>query len=151
MRQCIVEIQNAARNSGRELLEDEIMDILDILERRRRQRSGSINSQSELDDLVAEAMEIAKQAKLNAYIEKRNRIINTKRYVELKRKLDADPANRGTALSAVLVGSAKYSESGRLSVDAQGHAIMTDSTGLLLAELQKTILRSYSPAISWTS
>ena len=83
MRQCIVEIQNAARNSGRELLEDEIMDILDILERRRRQRSGSINSQSELDDLVAEAMEIAKQAKLNAYIEKRNRIINTKRYVQL--------------------------------------------------------------------
>tara|TARA_Y100000401_G_scaffold117575_1_gene127301 strand:+ start:4413 stop:6929 length:2517 start_codon:yes stop_codon:yes gene_type:complete len=140
MRQCIAEIQNAARNAGRELLEDEIMDILDILERRRRQRSGSINSQSDLDDLVAEAMEIAKQAKFNAYIEKRNRLINAKRYVELKRKLDADPANRGTTLSTVMVGSAKYSESGRLSVDAQGHAIMTDSTGLLLAELQKNDL-----------
>lgn len=137
MRECIAEIQNAARSSGRELLEDEIMDILDILERRRRQRSGSINSQSELDDLVSEAMEIARQAKFNAYIEKRNRMINAKRYAEVKRRLDADPQNRGIALSEIMVGSARYSEGGRLSVDAQGHAIMTDSTGLLLAELQK--------------
>lgn len=137
---CITEIRNAAQNAGVDLLEDEILDILDILEHRFRRRTGSVSSQSDLDALVAEAAEITRQAKINAAIQKRNRLINAKKYGELKQRLSADPQNMGRTLSDIMVGSLKNAESGRLSVDARGHSIMTDSTGLLLSELQNNNL-----------
>ena len=37
---CILEIKNAAKNAGVELLEEEVLDILDILEHRFRRRGG---------------------------------------------------------------------------------------------------------------
>jgi len=137
---CILEIKNAAKNAGVELLEEEVLDILDILEHRFRKRGGSISSQSDLDGLVAEAAEITKQAKINAAIQKRNRLINAKRYAELKQRIDASPNDRGRVLSDLMVGSLRNAEAGRLSIDARGQAIMTDSTGLLLAELQRNDL-----------
>ena len=39
-----------------------------------------------------------------------------------------------------MVGSLRNTEAGRLSIDARGQAVMTDSTGLLLAELQRNDL-----------
>lgn len=137
---CILEIKNAAKNAGVELLEEEVLDILDILEHRFRKRGGSVKSQSDLDGLVAEAAEITRQAKINAAVQKRNRLINTKRYAELKQRIDASPNDRGRVLSDLMVGSLQNTEAGRLSIDARGQAVMTDSTGLLLAELQRNDL-----------
>lgn len=142
LKECIIEIKNAASNAGVELLEEEVLDILDILEHRFRKRGSSVSSQSDLDALVAEAAEITRQAKINAAIQKRNRLINAKKYAEIKQKIVADPQNAGRVLSDMMVGSLKNSEAGRLSIDGRGQAIMTDSVGLLLAELQKNDLVS---------
>lgn len=136
IRNCIQEINQAALNNGQELLEEEILDILDMLERRMNQRGGRITSGSQLDALLDEAREIAKQAKMNAAIQRRNRLINAKRYGNLKRIVtqSKDPSK---SLTSVMVGSLEYTKDGRNSVDGQSHAIMVDNVGVLLGELQK--------------
>jgi hypothetical protein len=137
IKKCINEIQRAAKRSGVELLEDEILDILDILERRVKRRTAGGTNKSESELIIEEAAEITRQAKINAAIQKRNRLINAKRYATVKQRLNAEPKNRGKILSEIMVGSLRHTEAGRLSVDGRGHAIMTDSVGLLLNELEK--------------
>ncbi len=137
IKKCINEIQRAAKSSGVELLEDEILDILDILERRVKRRKAAGTNKSESDIIIEEAADITRQAKINAAIQKRNRLINAKRYATVKQRLNAEPANRGKILSEIMVGSLRHTEAGRLSIDARSHSIMTDSVGLLLSELEK--------------
>ena len=55
IKKCINEIQRAAKSSGVELLEDEILDILDILERRVKRRKAAGTNKSE-SDIVVEAL-----------------------------------------------------------------------------------------------
>ena len=137
IQQCILQIKGAAEAAGVELLDEEIMDILDVLERRLSKRGRTIGTMSDTASLIEEAREITRQAKINAAIQKRNRLINAKRYAEIKQRLNQFGDDAPEALEALMVGSLKFRNQGRVSVDGNGHAIMVDNAGVLLHELQK--------------
>ena len=136
---CSEVIIDAARREGIIFDKEEAQDIVDILEERLSKRVENALA-DEYTDIFKLARNIAKQAKINAVIEKRARILNAKAYIDIMSALKKNPDDPSEALSGVLVGTAKL---GNLdSVDARQHALNTHYQGTLLAALQDADLEA---------
>ena len=133
---CVEEILAAAKNAGVDLLDEEAAEIIDVLNERLAKRVESAGAEDELD-IFNLARKIAKQAKINAVMQKRNRILNAKAYVDLVNFINSVPEDPARALSAIMVGDAKYAKAGLDSVDARQQAIMTQYAGELAAALRR--------------
>lgn len=133
---CTEEILAAAKNAGVDLLDEEAAEIIDVLNERLAKRVESAGAEDELD-IFNLARQIAKQAKINAVMQKRNRILNAKAYVDLVNFINSVPEDPARALSAIMVGDAKYAKAGLDSVDARQQAIMTQYAGELAAALRR--------------
>ena len=136
---CSEVIIDAAKRAGIEFDADEAQEIVDILEERLSKRVENALA-DEYEDIFKLARNIAKQARINAVIEKRARILNAKAYVDIMSAIAKNPKDPAEALSAILVGSARL---GNLSsVDARQHALNTTYQGSLLAALREANLES---------
>lgn len=130
---CVQEIIDAAKKAGVVLDDEEAQEVFDVLTERLQKRVENAGEGEELE-VFNLAREIAKQARINAVMQKRNRLLNAKAYADIMRFVSEsdDPAE---ALSAIMVGSFKYAESGQNSVDARQQAIMSKHAGEMLAAL----------------
>ena len=125
-------IAAVARKQGKEIPMEEAEEIVKKLNEWLKKRKGAIG-QDDISDMATMASKIILNAKIAAKIEKRNALINQKRYVK-NAKILKESDNPTKALSGILVGDVRN----RLdSVDAKGHAIMVDSMGGLAAALSK--------------
>ena len=132
---CVDEILEAAKEAGVVLEGNEAQEIFEILTERLQKRVENASEGEELE-IFSLARQIAKQARINAVMQKRNRLLNAKAYASIMRFVSEsdDPAD---ALSAIMVGSFKYTEDGMNSVDARQQGIMSKYAGELLAALHK--------------
>ena len=131
---CSEVIMDAAQRAGLVFDKEEADEIVEILNERLSKKVENAAS-DEYVDIFTLARQIAKQAQINAVIEKRNRILNTQAYANVMRYINAHPDNPADALSAILVGSAK---TGKLdSIDAKQQAIMVKYAGDLAAALRR--------------
>jgi len=132
---CVDTVMAAAREAGINLLQEEADEIVEVLTERLSKRVENAGEGQELE-LFALARQIAKQARINAVMQKRNRLLNAKAYAETMRfvKSGGDPAD---ALSAIMVGSYKFMKNGQNSVDARQQGIMTQYAGQLVAALKR--------------
>ena len=131
---CSEVIIDAARRAGLVFDKEEADEIVEILNERLSKKIENAAS-DEYVDIFTLARQIAKQARINAVIEKRNRILNTQAYANVMRYINAHPDNPADALSAILVGSAK---TGKLdSIDAKQQAIMVKYAGDIAAALRR--------------
>lgn len=138
---CIQEIKKAAQRIGDNISDKEAEELLDRIEAVRSRRGEGKNlTDSEMDVLYAEGKEIAREAKIAAALNKRNRLINAKIYGNIMRKIEANPERASKIIVDELVGSIKYVEEGRLSVDSEGQAIANDYTAVLVAKLEEADL-----------
>ena len=130
---CVQEIIDAAKKAGVVLDDEEAQEVFDVLTERLQKRVENAGEGEELE-VFNLAREIAKQARINAVMQKRNRLLNAKAYADIMRFVSKsdDPAE---ALSAIMVGSFRYAESGQNSVDARQQAIMSKHAGEMLAAL----------------
>ena len=130
---CVQEIIDAAKKAGVVLDNQEAQEVFDVLTERLQKRVENAGEGEELE-VFNLAREIAKQARINAVMQKRNRLLNAKAYADIMRFVSEsdDPAE---ALSAIMVGSFRYAESGQNSVDARQQAIMSKHAGEMLAAL----------------
>lgn len=132
---CVDEILEAGRKAGVVLEDDEAQAVFDILNERLQKRVENAGEGEELE-ILSLAREIAKQARINAVMQKRNRLLNAKAYADIMRFVQQSD-NPAEALSAIMVGSFKYAEGGMNSVDARQQGIMSKYAGELLAALHK--------------
>ena len=140
MKACIADIKAAAEAVGHQIDDAEATEILDQLVSRIERRGTRVYSESQLDDLINEGVNIQRQAKINAAIQKRNLLINRKRGAEIVAQIKNYDGRAEDALLDMLVGSVKNYTGGRMSVDARRQGILNDAAGLLLAELEKNDL-----------
>ena len=132
---CVDEILEAGRKAGIVFEEGEAEAVFDILNERLQKRVENAGEGEELE-VLSLAREIAKQARINAVMQKRNRLLNAKAYADIMRFVQQSD-NPAEALSAIMVGSFKYAEGGMNSVDARQQGIMSKYAGELLAALHK--------------
>jgi len=132
---CVDEILEAGRKAGVVFEEGEAEAVFDILNERLQKRVENAGEGEELE-VLSLAREIAKQARINAVMQKRNRLLNAKAYADIMRFVQQSD-NPAEALSAIMVGSFKYAEGGMNSVDARQQGIMSKYAGELLAALHK--------------
>ena len=134
---CVADIQAAAQRSGQTLLDEEVNDILDIMNNLTERLNPQAMGESMVDSLYAQAKDIAKAARRQAALAKRNTLINAKRYAELKQKIDgaADPQKE---IVALLVGSLnEQKKGGGFSIDAQQKAAQRANMQMLAIELER--------------
>ena len=96
--ECLIRIQGAARDAGGELLDEEAMDILDQLLAEREKSTTAITSQSQFDALIQKAQDIARDARIKAKIQRRNKLINAARYAHLSNLMKKYPNDRSKAI-----------------------------------------------------
>ena len=133
-RKCLDEVLAAAEAMGMRLPNDEANSILDSIEGVIKRKNINIRSQSDLDLVINEALEMAKTAKIIAARRRNNALRNATIHSKLINQVvnSKDPYE---TLRGVLVGSAKkgyYS-----SVDAKSRTVIADLQGQLLAGLQR--------------
>ena len=130
---CPDEVLKAiTRRQGVEISRQEAESIVEQLDSWLK-NSKSVIGQDDLQKMALQAQKIVLNAKIAAKIEKRNALINQKRFTNIITQL-RNAKDPGKALSGILVGDIRT----RLdSVDAKGHAIMVDSMGTLAAALSK--------------
>ena len=133
---CSAELRKIAQEKDIAVAQDEIDAILKIMQDKI-DRRGGVYGDSELGELIEEAKELAKRSKIQAAIEKRNRLINARVYATVITALRQEPNDPGKALSAILVGDARRS---LYSVDAKQRSIFLDNTGALVGELKRNDL-----------
>ena len=132
---CVDEILEAGRKAGVVFEEGEAEAVFDILNERLQKRVENAGEGEELE-VLSLAREIARQARINAVMQKRNRLLNAKAYADIMRFVQQSD-NPAEALSAIMVGSFKYAEGGMNSVDARQQGVMSKYAGELLAALHK--------------
>ena len=130
---CIDEIFEAAKKAGVVLEKEEAEAVFEILTERLKKRVENASEGEELA-VLSLAREIAKQAKINAVMQKRNRLLNAKAYADTMRYVSQSD-NPAEALSAIMVGSFKYADGGLNSIDARQQGVMNKYAGDLLAAL----------------
>lgn len=131
---CSEVIIQAAKERGIAFDAEEAQEIVDILEGRLKKKTENALA-DEYVDVFKLARSIANQARINAVIEKRNRILNVTAYANAMRFIRQHPDNPQLALEALLVGSAKLGKFD--SIDARQQAIMVEYTGALAAALRR--------------
>lgn len=143
IKDCALEILEAARAANQELLADEVSDILNQLQKKIKNRGKRVLGRSDFEALINEATEISRQAKINAAIMKRNKLIDARVHAAMNEKIGQFPkgkngkARPAEALSAILVGTNKITGEGRFSIDAQAKSIEYEYGGALASDLAK--------------
>jgi len=137
---CSEAILAAAKKDGLSFNKEEAQEIIDVLEGRLQKRAENSLAE-EYTDLAKLAKNIARQTKTNAVIEKRNRILNAKAYIDIMTVIRKNPDNPSEALSSVMVGSAQLGNF--KSVDARQHALNTHYQGTLLAAINDAGLEKF--------
>ena len=130
---CVEVIMDAAARAGVKFEKDEAEEVIGLLEERLAKRVENALAH-EYVDIAKLAKNIVRQAKINAVIAKKARILNATAYINIMRKIKAGD-NPTQALSSIMVGSASILEGGKNSVDARQQAIMVQYQGELLASL----------------
>ncbi|QDP50998.1 MAG: putative peptidoglycan hydrolase [Prokaryotic dsDNA virus sp.] len=133
---CVDAVMEAAKRAGINLLDEEAEEIIEVLNERLFKRVENAEAGEELD-IFNLAAQIAKQARINAVMQKRNRILNAKAYADLMRFINSAPDDPTTALSAIMVGDYRYAQAGLDSVDARQQGIMLQYAGELAAALRE--------------
>lgn len=130
---CATELRKIAQDKDISVAQDEIDGILkimqDLIDRR-----GGVYGDGELGELLQEAKNLYKRSRIEAAIQKRNRLINARVYATVMTSLRQDPENPGRALEAILVGDARRT---LFSVDAKQRSVFLDNSGALIGELQR--------------
>ena len=125
-------IAAVARKQGKAISKAEAEEIVDQLNVWLKRHKGVVDSDT-LNNMSIQAQKISLNAKIAAKIEKRNALINKKRYLKIITELK-NSDNPSKTLSGILGGDVRT----RLdSVDAKGHAIMVDSMGTLAVALSE--------------
>jgi len=133
---CEADIRAAAERAGRPLLKEEISDVLDLMNAKLEKTNAQVMTQGLMDELLAEGRRISSMAKKQAALEKRNRILNAKRYIENRTRIvnAADPEKE---LIAILVGSLnEQKKNGGFSIAAQSLAVQRANIQMLAIELE---------------
>lgn len=131
---CIDAIRES---SGKDFTEDEMLDIVEELERRKARIRRDAPLTGDAEALLKAAQEISEEEKVAALIEKRSRAINVLR----KKERLSSYANNGNrvdrTLRAMNVGSERTFFGAGRSVDADKNAITKGILGPMIAELRK--------------
>tara|TARA_R100001510_G_C7654338_1_gene212977 strand:- start:1500 stop:4100 length:2601 start_codon:yes stop_codon:yes gene_type:complete len=138
---CVDEVLNAAKRAGIDLGEDEAQEIVAILETKLSKRMANAGADQDLD-LFNLAKSIAKQARINAAIMRKTRLLNMRAYTRIMTKLKENPDNPGQALEAILTGDIRVINDGLGSVDRRQQAISLEYAGQLVAALRKKDLEA---------
>ena len=133
-RKCLNEVLEAAKAEGINVTSKEANTILDNLESIAKRKNKNIKSQSDLDMLLKEAIEMTKNAKIIAARRRNNALRNATIHAKLINKIRTSE-NPYEILRGMLVGSAKRHD--MLSVDAQSRTVIADLQQHLLAGLEK--------------
>ncbi len=133
-RKCLNEVLEAAKAEGIDVTSKEANTILDNLESIAKRKNKNIKSQSDLDMLLKEAIEMTKNAKIIAARRRNNALRNATIHAKLINKIRTSE-NPYEILRGILVGSAKRHD--MLSVDAQSRTVIADLQQHLLAGLEK--------------
>jgi len=133
-RKCLNEVLEAAKATGLEITNKEANTILDNLESLAKRKNKNINSQSDLDMLLKEAIDMARSAKIIAARRRNNALRNATIHAKLIQKIRTSE-NPYETLRSILVGSAKRHD--MLSVDAQTRTVIADLQQRLLAGFEK--------------
>ena len=133
---CVDAVMEAAKRAGIVLEPEEADEIIDVLSERLFKRVEKAEAGEELD-IFNLAKQIARQARINVVMQKRNRILNAKAYADIFRFINSAPDDPTTALSAIMVGDYRYAQAGMNSVDARQHGITTQYRGELAAALRE--------------
>tara|TARA_R110000765_G_scaffold160608_1_gene264901 strand:- start:37 stop:2646 length:2610 start_codon:yes stop_codon:yes gene_type:complete len=140
---CIAEIMDAARRAGINIAEEEAAEIEAILQQRLAKKIANAGEDQNLD-LFKLAKEIAKQARINAAVLRKSRLLNMRAYTKIMTKLNKDPDNPGLALEAMLTGDIRVMDGGLGSVDRNQQSISLEYVSKLTATLrQKDLLIVY--------
>lgn len=138
---CVDEVLEAAKRAGINLGADEAQEIVAILEKKLAKRMANAGADQNLD-LFNLAKEIAKQARINAAIMRKTRLLNMRAYTKIMTKLKDNPDNPGQALEAILTGDIRVISDGLGSVDRRQQAISLEYAGQLVAALRKKDLEN---------
>ena len=133
---CVDAVMEAAKRAGIVLEQEEANEIIDVLSERLFKRVEKAEAGEELD-IFNLAKQIARQARINVVMQKRNRILNAKAYADIFRVINSAPDDPATALSAIMVGDARYARAGMNSVDARQQGIGLQYVGELAAALRE--------------
>ena len=138
---CVDEVLDAAKRAGINLGEDEAQEIVAILESKLAKKMANAGADQNLD-LFKLAKEITKQARINAAIMRKTRLLNMRAYTKIMTKLKENPDNPGQALEAILTGDIRVITDGLGSVDRRQQAISLEYAGQLVAALRKKDLEN---------
>ena len=134
-RKCLDEVLAAAELKGMKLPLKEANSILDNIEGVIKRKKVSINSQSDLDAVIDEALEMAKTAKIIAARRRNNALRNATIHAKIINHVRTTEGNPFEVLRGLLVGDAKRHN--MLSIDAQSRTVIADLTGHLMVGLEK--------------
>lgn len=131
---CIDAVKAAV---GDKLTDEEIAEVIEAVERRRRFKAAHLTLEDATEVAIAAARELADETRLAAIIEKRSRAINVLRRQRRQARYGARPGQEAQTLSALNVGSERGFEGAALSVDAERLALEAELLGGLVAELRR--------------
>ena len=129
-RTCVNSVRQA---SGRDLSEEEVITIMEEVQKRFRQKMARMGDRAKA--ARAAALEISAEARVAAMLEKRSAAINVLRHQELTaRRVEGKEVE---TIRAILTGVEGKERGMALSVDAQRHAIRDAILGPMLVDLRK--------------
>ncbi len=138
---CVDEVLDAAKRAGINLGEDEAQEIVAILENKLAKRMANAGADQDLD-LFNLAKSIAQQARINAAIMRKTRLLNMRAYTKIMTKLKNNPDNPGQVLESILTGDIRVLDDGLGSIDRRQQAISLEYAGQLVAALRKKDLEA---------
>ena len=133
-RKCLDEVLAAAEAKGMRLPNDEANSILDNIESLIKRKNINIKSQSDLDSVIEETLEMAKSAKIIAARRRNNALRNATIHAKTMNEV-MNSKNPYETLRGILVGSAKLHNMS--SIDAKSRTVIADLQGQLLRGLEK--------------
>ena len=133
-RKCLDEVLAAAEAKGMRLPNDEANSILDNIESLIKRKNINIKSQSDLDSVIEETLEMAKTAKIIAARRRNNALRNATIHAKTMNEV-MNSKNPYETLRGILVGSAKLHNMS--SIDAKSRTVIADLQGQLLRGLEK--------------
>ena len=125
--------------------DDELKAVIADLQKRARERQRINDGMDAGEALNFEAAQIADDLAFAAKIEKRNAALNIVRRKEAKAFVDAFP-NKAQGLEALLAGTNRRMENGRLSVDSRSRAREGKYLGGLINDLKREGLLQFVQA-----
>ena len=135
-----------------DLSDRELNGALNLVDKEIRERmltDPGIDRKSAIERIAAMSVQEKRRA---AFIEKRNKAINLARRVDFADHAAAFRAAGRTdfdALEALLVGTNRPVEGGRLSIEARGSAIADQTLGAFLAELRRLGVEKVFTELKW--